>query len=253
MATDFPLPEALRSLGAPLQVCPPKAGAGRTGYFIIAGICALLAGLALIGIVNPPEQNPPPQEVLMGVMGVLGFLALVFVGVGIYAPPSYTLMLFPEGLARTGGPAPEIFRWSDIKELYVSVHPISGKRRILAQDGRQLEISAGIKDGKKLGQTVQQTLYERMLPAAAQALDRGETLAFGPLRVDHSFLHYKDKKLSWNEITKMSLLYNAYTRSLQFEVKATSGLLPWCVVQTQNIPNLDVFKTLVERKRAFTR
>jgi hypothetical protein len=34
---------------------------------------------------------------------------------------------------------------------------------------------------------------------------------------------------------------------------AASGLLPWCVVQTQNIPNLDVFKTLVERKRAFTR
>jgi hypothetical protein len=253
VTTDFPLPEALRSLGSPLQVCPPKAGAGRSGYFIIAGICALLAGLALIGIVNPPENNPPPQEVLIGVMGVLGFLALVFAGIGIYAPPSYTVMLFPDGLARTGGPTAEIFRWSDVKELYLCVHPVAGKHRIVAKDGRQLEINASIKDGKKLGQTVQQALYERMLPAATRALDRGETLTFGPLGLDHSFLYYKDKKLSWNEITKVSLLYNAYTRSFQFEVKAASGLLPWCVVQSQNIPNLDVFKTLVERKRAFTR
>ena len=45
----------------------------------------------------------------------------------------------------------------------------------------------------------------------------------------------------------------AYTRSIQFEFKAAgSAFLPWCAVKTQDIPNLNVFKTLVERKRAFT-
>ena len=43
----------------------------------------------------------------------------------------------------------------------------------------------------------------------------------------------------------MQLLYNPNMRSLQFEVKDTASvLLPWCVVRAQDIPNLDVFKTL---------
>jgi len=51
----------------------------------------------------------------------------------------------------------------------------------------------------------------------------------------------------------MTLQYNAYTRSLQFEVKAAGSLLlPWCVVSAHDIPNVDIFKTLLERKKAFT-
>jgi hypothetical protein len=35
MTNDFHMPEALLSLGEPLQVHPPKAGAGPAGYFTI--------------------------------------------------------------------------------------------------------------------------------------------------------------------------------------------------------------------------
>jgi predicted DNA-binding transcriptional regulator AlpA len=250
---DFPIPEALTSLGEPLEVHEPKPGAGRAGYFTIAGILAILSGLTVIGIINPPQQNPPPPIVFISLMGVCGFLALVFFGVGLYAQ-SYTLILFRDALARTGASAPEIFRWSDVKEVYTFPHPVAGKHRIVAQDGRKLEIGASVKDGRKLGQTVQQALFDRMLPAAVKTFEGGGAVTFGPLRVDHAFLYYKDKQLAWNEIAKMQLLYNAYTRSIQFEVKAAgSALLPWCVVKTQDIPNLDTFKALVERKRAFTK
>lgn len=41
------------------------------------------------------------------------------------------------------------------------------------------------------------------------------------------------------------------TRSIQFEVKAAgSAFLPWCVVKTRNIPNVNVFKMLAEWKKA---
>jgi hypothetical protein len=253
MTTEFPIPEGLASLGKPLQVHPPKPGAGRAGYFTIAAILAILSGLTVIGIVNPPEHNPPPPAVFISLMSVCGVLALIFFCVGLYSQ-SYTLILFPEALARTGGDAPEIFRWSDVREVYTFVNPIAGKHRIVAQDGRRLEINASVKDGRKLGETVQQTLFDRMLPAAVKAFEGGETLTFGRLRLDQTFLYYKDKRLAWNEIAKMQLLYNANTRSIQFEVKAAgSAFLPWCVVKTQDIPNLNVFKMLAERKKAFTK
>jgi hypothetical protein len=252
MTAGFQIPEALRGLGAPLQVYPPRAGAGRTGYFTIAAVLMILAGLAAIGVVNPPERNPPPPMVFIALMGVLGVLAVILFGRGVYSQ-SYTLFLFPDALARTGGDAPEIFRWSDIREVYSFINPVAGKHRIVAQDGRKLEIDASVKDGKELGQKVQKTLFDRMMPAAVTAFESGETLAFGPLRLNQTFLSYKSKQLGWNEIAKMRLLYNAYTRCIQFEIVAAgSVLLPWCVVKTQDIPNLSVFKMLVERKRAFT-
>jgi hypothetical protein len=253
MTADFQIPEALQSLGTPLRVYPPRAGAGRAGYFTIAGVLAILACLPLIGIINPPEHNAPPPMVLFIVMNVLGGLALASVAAGLFSSPSCTLILFPDALARAGAGAPEIFRWSDVKEVYTFINPVAGKHRIVAQDGRKLEINANVKDGKALGLAVQQTLFDRMRPAAVKAFEAGETLTFGALRLDQNFLHYKDKRLDWNEIAKMTLMYNAYTRSLQFEVKAAGSLLlPWCVVRTQDIPNLDIFKILAERKKAFT-
>jgi hypothetical protein len=252
VTNEFPISEALRSLGNPLRVHPPKAGAGRTGYFTVAVILLLMAGLTAIGIVNPPD-NPPPQIVLIILMGVFCVFAVFCFGLGLYSK-SYTLILFPDGLARTGEGAPEIFRWNDISEVYAYVTPLVKTYRIVAQDGRKLEIDASVKDGKQLGQTVQQTLFDRMLPVTVKAFETGETLTFGKLRLDQTFLYYKDKRLAWSEIAKMQLLYNAYTRSVQFEVRAAGSLfLPWCVVRTQDIPNLDVFKTLAERKKAFTR
>ena len=251
MTSEFPIPEALRTLGSPLQVCPPRAGAGRAGYLTIAGVLAVLAGLTVIGIVNPPEHNPPPPAVFVSLFAVLGAGSLVFLCVAFYIQ-SYTLILFPDGVARTGGGAPEIFRWSDIKEIYAFINPVSGKHRLVAQDGRKLEIDASVKDGKKLGQKVEQTLLDRMLPAATKAFEAGDTLTFGLLRADYNYLYYKDKQLSWHDIGKMQLLYNAYTHAVQFEVrKAGAALLPWCVVKTQDIPNLNVFKALVERRRPF--
>ena len=75
-----------------------------------------------------------------------------------------------------------------------------------------------------------------------------------PLRLDQTFLYCKDKRLAWSDIAKMSLLYNAYSRAVQFEVKAAgSVLLPWCVVRVQDIPNVDVIKRFAERKKAFTK
>ena len=250
--SDFPIPDALRSLGNPLQICPPQAGAGRGGYLAIAAVLTLPAGGTTIGLVNPPAQNPPPPEIFVALTSLLVVGALLSFGMGQFGPRSRTLILFPDGLASTGGAAPEIFRWSDVREVYQYLHPIAWKHRIVMQDGRHLEISRTVKNGKHLGEAPQQALFDRMLPSAAGAFDRGETVTFGALRLDPNFLYYENKRLAWREVAKMSLLYNAYTRSLMFEVKAAgSVMLPWRAVRTQDIPNLNIFKTLAERKKAF--
>jgi len=56
--------------------------------------------------------------------------------------------------------------------------------------------------------------------------------------------------MEWNQVEKVSLLCSAYTRSIRFEVRAAGSVfLPWCVIPIQNIPNVDVFKKVVERKK----
>lgn len=71
--------------------------------------------------------------VFISLMGVCGALALISFCAGLLNPQSYTLILFPEALARTGGSAPEIFRWSDVTEVYTFLNPVVGKHRIVAR------------------------------------------------------------------------------------------------------------------------
>jgi len=252
MADNSTLPGALSELGNPLQVHPPRAGAGRAGYFTIGVVLLILSVGPVVGILNPPQNNPPPQIVFFILMALFIALAVVVFGVGLFAR-TYTLMLFPDALAKTGGGETEIFRWSDIRDVFIYVHPIAGKHRLVTTDGRTLQIDSGVKDAKKLGEAVQQALFSYMMPAARKAFERGDTLTFGPLQIDQGFLHYKNKRLPWYEVSKMQLLYNAYTRSVQFEVKTRGAGLPWCSVKVQDIPNVDVFKALAEQKQAFTR
>jgi hypothetical protein len=92
-----------------------------------------------------------------------------------------------------------------------------------------------------------------MLPVAVKAFEAGETVAFGPLRLDQGFLYCRKKRLAWSEIANMELSYDARSLSTQFEVTAAGAtLLPWCSVKTQDIPNLDIFQVLAERKRSAT-
>ena len=252
MATDFRIPDALKGLGSPSEVHPPKALSGRTGYWIVASVLLILCGVTVLGIVHPPQQNPPPPVVFFALTGVFGVLSMVFFGLGMFSQ-SYTLILFPEALARIAAGAPEIFRWSDVRDVYTNINPVAAKCRLITQDGRKLQIDAGVKGGKELGQTVQQALFDHMLPPALEAFGRGQTLTFGPLRIDQNSLYYKDKHLPWYDVAKMQLLYNPHTRSVHFEVNvAGSLLLPWCSVKIQDVPNVDVFKALAERKKAFT-
>ena len=91
-----------------------------------------------------------------------------------------------------------------------------------------------------------------MCPEAEAAFDRGETLTFGPLRLDWNYIFYKDRRLAWNDVAKMWVGYNTHSHCVQLEVTGgTSNMLPWCVVKAHQIPNFDVFKTLAGRMGAF--
>ncbi len=183
MPSDFRLPDAISGLGDPLRVHPPRVLAGRAGYFTVASILLILAGLTVVAVLNPPQNNPPPMIVLFIVMTVSLTASLALFGMGMFSQ-SYTLVLFPDALARIGGDAAEIFRWSDIRDLYTYVSPAAAKYRLVTGDGRKLQIDTGVKDSKKLGEAVQQAVKDHMMPAALEAFKGGQTLTFGPLRID---------------------------------------------------------------------
>lgn len=251
MSNAFPIPDILRDLGDPLQVHPPRALGGRTGYLIVAVVLLIVCGLTVIAAVHPPQNNPPPQIVVIIVMCITFVASTVFFVLAMLSK-SYTLILFPDALARTGGGATEVFRWSDVRDLYPELNPLAPKCRLVTQDGRKFQIDNRVKDSAKLGADVQQAVFDHMMPAALEAFGYGRTVEFGPLGIDQNYLHYKDKRLAWSEVAQMQLAYNGYTRSIQFEARAAGSMLPWCSVKVQDIPNVDVFKALAERRKPFT-
>ena len=251
MSNAFAIPDILRGLGDPLEVHPPRALGGRTGYLIVAVVLLIVCGLTVFAVIHPPQNNPPPQIVVIIVMCITFVASMVFFVLAMLSK-SYTLILFSDALARTGGGATEVFRWSDVRDIYANVNPVAVKCHLVTQDGRKVHIDNRVKDGAKLGEAVQQALFDHMMPAALEAFGHGKTLQFGPLAVSQNYLQYKDQRLAWCEVAQMTLAYNGYTRSIQFEARTAGSMLPWCSVKIQDIPNVDVFKAVAERRKPFT-
>lgn len=95
-----------------VQSPAPRTAAGRTGYFTIAAVLLILSGLTVIGVVNPPQHNPPPKIVVISAMVAFFVFPVAFFVMGMFSQ-SCTLILFRDALVRASGGATEIVRWSD--------------------------------------------------------------------------------------------------------------------------------------------
>jgi hypothetical protein len=105
-----------------------------------------------------------------------------------------------------------------------------------------------VKNHKALGDTIVARVTERVLPEALRTFGKGGTVSFGPLSASPYLLTYKGKQMTWGQIDRLDVEFNAQTKSTQLEVRAAGGgWLPWCSVPVRDIPNLRVFLELADR------
>lgn len=147
-------------------------------------------------------------------------------------------------------------RWDQIeavlkdeeRNVHVSRHPLhawSWTRCfiiIFKQGGQHILLSEFLENIQALGETIIEESYHRLWPKAVEAYQRGETVDFGPFKVNQTGLTYKNQNLPWNEM-KTILITPDFIKI----IKKGSWLGYWADLHAGAIPNFSVFWTVLEQ------
>jgi hypothetical protein len=241
-----PLPEEVSSLGTPEAVHPASPllrivcwVVGLLGLVMVAGIPVLMA-------VNLPKPDSPARVVAIILSIVFLVCAAGLLGWAVYSRGLY-YAAFADALVRVHRGRATVFRWDEIKAVRESFRPAGNKYWITRKDGQRLTLDYRIKNVNALGDLVQGRVTERLLPAALRTFEEGGTVSFGALGVSRAALSNKGKQLAWGDVDSFSIQYIPRARMTQLRVGQKGKVLPWCMVNTANVPNLRLFLELVRR------
>jgi hypothetical protein len=209
---------------APAEMPPSAAalGAFQRSYtaaptvrkFLIAGglFLVLIAGGGAMALTHTNEAEMP-----LGVGMVVGAAVLLVAGVayGIYRV-SCEVLLFADGLIEKRRGAETLCRWDEVEALTGMVPTnnqfgmqcyVGGPLVLTRRDGKRLVISDGLQDFVPLTEYISAEVLKRLRPAARAAMDRGETVGIGPLRVDRFGVSQGDgDTLPWGEVSDVGVV-----------------------------------------------
>jgi len=257
--TSRPLPAWLSSFGAPLHVHRTSRGLQVVlVYFAVVGLIAA-GGFAIFLVLAPGSGSFHVDKTrIAGPIVASLFVCLVCVVAiaWVFFTADYQHVVFDEALVRTRGTLAEVFRWDEIKAVYEDVLPNEietarrGMRGYLVEmdDGRRFKIDPRIDDWFTLGEWVVSKAFARLRPLAFEEFDYGGAVAFGRLRVSRDALYSGDARLSWDEpMRAYRQRTGKHSHRHLFEVWCRGDLLPTCLLEVKDIPNVRLFYELVDR------
>lgn len=259
------LPPEVLALGRPVSVHGPNAAARfrkqlaspkAKKYTAMAFTIALPViglGLVILYACDVPAGKAPPilWLAMAGFLCIFGLLAggfwwrLARSSGGDDEPEMRDsipgVILFTDAFVQADNGVFTIIRWDEVDELHAPA--LANCWRAIAKDGRQIEISGWLEDeGMAIERTVAR-VTEVLLPRYLASIEAGKKVMFGPLGVSARGVYYKDKKLSWDEVTRMHMLTGAATGLQIFH----GGLLPWCTYHLLKAPNGVVADEVIRR------
>src|SRR5262245_59523569 len=180
-------------------------------------IGALLIGLGAIVLWTVPVTRDDPRTLpllLGGGLALLGVIAFLY-PVGCWFTRSRYAEVFEEGLK--------------CRRSFL---------RLLLSDGRQIRFDSAINGFDRLAAYTQRATTERLLPEAKSALEEGQEIRFGPVRLSGDGVRLNKRLYSWDEIKRMT--------------DENGHLCLWhdgggklCQVAFRNVPNYRLFLSLV--------
>jgi hypothetical protein len=202
------------------------------GFFLI-----LLAGAGVMALVN---TKPADLPVGIAVLGGLAALLGAAVAFGIWRVRGEVL-LFADGLIVKRGGEERVCHWDDVEALTGMVATtnqfgmrcyVGGPLVLTRRDGRRITISDGLQDSVQLGEVITAEVLKRRLPEARAALERGDTVTVGPLRVDRLGLAQGDgDALPWGDVEEVTVVDDLLV------IRRAGSPTPWFKGKLEKTPN----------------
>lgn len=161
-----------------------------------------------------------PGEVFAGDRGTNGAIGVLLLAgaaaaiVTIARKATLSVTVHANGLVWREGRSSRSFRWEEIAQLrtartrrLVASAEIArtAVHDIVLEDGRVYVATNMLGDVDALIDRIERALRDRLRPRSRLALERGETLVFGPLTLDARGVALGERSIAWSEIESVEV------------------------------------------------
>jgi hypothetical protein len=162
------------------------------------------------------------------------------------------VFIYDDGLIYVGhGSAIQTMRWQDIEAVKHNVveHSDSEGGRTFRHhytvncfDGSSLTLDQTFPNVRQLGKTVEVETAHYLYPLILSTYRTTNSAIFGPLVVVPQGLYHQSSLLHWSEIKSIKIDENRG----RVTIKQSGKLLHWASVPLRAVPNIEVFRMLIE-------
>lgn len=218
--------------------------------FSVPLACYALLALLTLGN-NQPREGPLALAIVSVLLSALFLVALV---VGVLRMRRRVL-LFRDGVVSVRAGRAERCRWDDVTCLKGGVREtyVNGELRdktcgyaLSCRDGSRVTVASPLRGVEELSDAIEREVTRRLLPQAAEAMAKGETLQFGPISIDRQRIGYKGRAVPWGEVEEVQLRFGSVGVR-----RAGKAQFEWSEFLV-NIPNARVLLALLADLREIT-
>lgn len=252
---------SVKELGRPLRVHQLGDLNRWTRLFFSLASMTLALSIFLYGLALYSRQFPPPPRQYLAIP--LIFAILLFFGAFLWFRRvrmhwREAAVLYSDGLAYYDGGKILVFRWEDVAAIFTCenrYNPSNSLQRkskggytIVHQDGKVLKLGGHLQMVDKLYEDIRSQVYHPILTRCCTAYDSGETVQFGPLKMNRGLgLITPNKSYLWDEIGQATIEQGRLHITPKGSGWSTGFSAPLGVV-----PNLDVFLAMVNELAGLT-
>ena len=243
--SDLSAAKWLRSLAGP----GVEVFAGRGGWAAAAMVAApffvVLGGLAMAGWTD--DRSLP--------MGLIG-LALLSLGIVAWAlwRSRAAVLLGADRLEIVRNSQRSSVALADVTALVVDERKVKGVKvckYTLLGPAKPVEVGSGLlkgalDDAAAFGASLRERLLQRLGPALAERVQRGEQVSFGPLSVSAQGLS-KGKSGS-GEVLSWAELQSAILKNGQLKIKQKGKMFGWGSFAAKKVHNIDVLMSIFQSR-----
>ncbi len=262
-AGPLELPEAFSDvfgLGAPVAYYPVSKW-NRWGS-LVGGLVFFFGGI-LLGLLGVFYAYSQAQRYGPAVFMNNLWAPLLFAGISIllgvfglwsaYANWNKAVVLYNEGFAYNDRKGLQIWRWTDVAQLFVSItrHYTNGiytgttyVYTVQKADGTKLSFDNkyGKNEIPQLGQALQEVTHLIQYNRAAEAYNAGQLVVFGPVAISKEGMMVGKKTYPWAEIAKVSL-----NNGMLSIAKKGGGWFSGASAPVSSIPNLSALLAMIDQ------
>lgn len=241
------IPAEAHHLGSPVATYRPS---GRTKLRPLVGV--LLFPMALALFVGSYFAFRSGDNIAY----FLALIGVVLIGLGLWIlylaihSRDLGVWLFSDGIAYRDGGQTRVMHWDDIGWVWqqVTKHYYNGiptgtthKYTLQLLDGDKFTLNQGLERIGELGEHVQNEVFRRQFPKAAQAYNSGQELNFGKLRISRAGISNGKETLPWEQVKGIKLANG------QIVVSRQGKWLAWAGMGAHEVPNLFILLELISQ------